>query len=161
MAELSVLTPIEYLKGVGPARADLLKQELGVFTFGDLLRHYPFRYIDRTHFHRIAEIRPEMEAAQVIGRLIHLEEIGERRSRRLVGQFVDDTGQVELVWFQSIAWLKKPYGRGGLCYVWEAVTIQRPIVHYPSGNGAIYPCNLNEYGRIYGFIGKRQLATSI
>ncbi|HLW49551.1 MAG TPA: ATP-dependent DNA helicase RecG [Sphingobacteriaceae bacterium] len=107
MAELSVLTPIEYLKGVGPARADLLKQELGVFTFGDLLRHYPFRYIDRTHFHRIAEIRPEMEAAQVIGRLIHLEEIGERRSRRLVGQFVDDTGQVELVWFQSIAWLKK------------------------------------------------------
>ena len=107
MAELSVLTPIEYLKGVGPARAELLKQELSVFTFGDLLRHYPFRYIDRTHFHRIAEVQPEMEAVQIIGRLTHLEEVGERRSRRLVGQFVDETGQVELVWFQSIAWLKK------------------------------------------------------
>lgn len=107
MAELSVLTPIVYLKGVGPARADLLKQELGIQTFGDLLRHYPFRYIDRTHFHRISEVRPDMEAAQIIGRLTHLEEVGERRSRRLVGQFVDDTGQVELVWFQSIAWLRK------------------------------------------------------
>ncbi len=107
MAELSTITPIEYLKGVGPARADLLKQELGIFTFGDLLRHYPFRYIDRTQFHRLSEVRPEMDAAQVIGRLVHLEELGERKGRRLVGQFVDDTGQVELVWFQSIPWLKK------------------------------------------------------
>lgn len=106
VAELQIITPIGYLKGVGPARAELLKDELGIEVFGDLLRHYPFRYIDRTRFHRIGEIRPEMDAAQVIGRLVRLEVIGERRSRRLVGLFRDDTGEVELVWFQQINWLR-------------------------------------------------------
>ncbi|HZH54917.1 MAG TPA: ATP-dependent DNA helicase RecG [Sphingobacteriaceae bacterium] len=107
MAELSSITPIEYLKGVGPARADLLRKELEIHTFGDLLLHYPFRYIDRTALHRIAQLYPTMEAAQVIGRLVQLEEVGERRSRRLVGRFRDDSGEVELVWFQSVTWLKK------------------------------------------------------
>ncbi|MEC3880805.1 ATP-dependent DNA helicase RecG [Parapedobacter sp. 10938] len=101
------ITPIEYLKGVGPARAEVLKEELGIRTFGDLLRHYPFRYIDRTQFHKIKQLHPEMAAAQVVGRLVHVEERGERRGKRLVGHFRDDTGTMELVWFQSIGWLKK------------------------------------------------------
>lgn len=107
MAPLSTITPIEYLKGVGPARAVVLKEELNIHTFGDLLKHYPFRYIDRTQFHKINQLQPEMTAAQVIGRLVHIEELGERRGRRLVGHFRDDTGTMELVWFQSIGWLKK------------------------------------------------------
>lgn len=107
MAALSTITPIEYLKGVGPTRADVLKNELGIHTFGDLLRHYPFRYIDRTQFHKINQLHVDMPAAQVVGRLVSLEEVGEKRKRRLVGQFRDDTGTVELVWFQSIGWLKK------------------------------------------------------
>ena len=107
MAQLSTITPIEYLKGVGPARAAVLKDELGIQTFGDLLRHYPFRYIDRTQFHKIEQLHSDMAAAQVIGRLLHIEEVGERRGRRLVGHFRDDTGTMELVWFQSIGWLKK------------------------------------------------------
>ncbi|WP_257666521.1 ATP-dependent DNA helicase RecG [Parapedobacter tibetensis] len=107
MAPLSTITPIEYLKGVGPSRAEVLKAELGIHTFGDLLRHYPFRYIDRTQFHKIRQLHPDMPAAQVIGRLVHVEEIGERKGKRLVGHFKDDTGTMELVWFQSIGWLKK------------------------------------------------------
>lgn len=112
MAELSSITPIEYLKGVGPARADLLRKELDIHTLGDLLLHYPFRYIDRTEFHRIDQLQPTMEAAQVIGRLVQLEEMGEKRARRLIGRFRDDSGEVELVWFQSITWLKKSLNVG-------------------------------------------------
>ena len=107
MANLSVITPIEYLKGVGPQKADVLKKELQIFTIGDLLSYYPFRYIDRTQFHKIRQLHPDMIGAQVLGRLISMQEIGEKRARRLVGQFRDDTGSVELVWFQSITWLKK------------------------------------------------------
>ena len=107
MANLSVITPIEYLKGVGPQKADVLKKELKIFTIGDLLAHYPFRYIDRTQFHKIRQLHPDMIGAQVLGRLISLQEVGEKRTRRLVGQFRDDTGSIELVWFQSITWLKK------------------------------------------------------
>ncbi|MGK6352052.1 ATP-dependent DNA helicase RecG [Parapedobacter sp. DT-150] len=107
MAPFSTITPIEYLKGVGPSRAEVLKSELGIHTFGDLLRHYPFRYIDRTQYHKIQQLHPDMPAAQVIGRLVHLEEAGERKGKRLIGHFKDDTGMMELVWFQSITWLKK------------------------------------------------------
>lgn len=107
MADLSLITPIEYLKGVGPQKADILKKELQVFTIGDLLEYYPFRYIDRTQFHKINKLRPDMIGAQVLGRLVGIQEVGEKRGRRLVGQFKDDTGSVELVWFQSLPWLKK------------------------------------------------------
>lgn len=107
MANLSLITPIEYLKGVGPQKADILKKELQVFTIGDLLEYYPFRYIDRTQFHKIHKLHPDMIGAQVLGRLVGLQEVGEKRGRRLVGQFRDDTGSIELVWFQSIPWLKK------------------------------------------------------
>lgn len=116
MAPLSTITPIEYLKGVGPSRAEVLKSELGIHTFGDLLKHYPFRYIDRTQFHKIQQIHPDMPAAQVIGRLVHVEELGERKGKRLVGHFKDDTGTMELVWFQRIGWLKKTL-QAGTAYI--------------------------------------------
>ncbi|GHE46616.1 ATP-dependent DNA helicase RecG [Sphingobacterium griseoflavum] len=107
MADLSAITPIAYLKGVGPQKADVLKLELQLFTIGDLLQHYPFRYIDRTKFHKIKEVHADMVGAQIIGRLISLQEMGEKRGKRLVAQFRDDTASMELVWFQSIPWLKK------------------------------------------------------
>lgn len=107
MAVLSLISPIEYLKGVGPQKADVLKQELKIFTIGDLLQHYPFRYIDRTQFHKIGQVQPDQVAVQIIGRLTSLHELGEKRAKRLVGQFRDDTGSMELVWFQSIPWLRK------------------------------------------------------
>ncbi|HWK99667.1 MAG TPA: OB-fold nucleic acid binding domain-containing protein, partial [Parapedobacter sp.] len=143
MAPLSTITPIEYLKGVGPARAVVLKEELNIHTFGDLLRHYPFRYIDRTRFHKINQLQPEMTAAQVIGRLVHIEELGERRGKRLIGHFRDDTGTMELVWFQSIGWLKKSLqvGAAYICYGKPTVfNNQLSITHpemevYKPGNG--------------------------
>jgi ATP-dependent DNA helicase RecG len=100
-------TPIEYLKGVGLSRADVLKKELGLATFQDLLQHYPYKYIDRTRFYKIREIEPDMPYVQVIARLTHKELLGEKHTKRLVIQAQDDTGVMELVWFQGIRWMEK------------------------------------------------------
>ena len=99
--------PIEYLKGVGPLRADLLKKELQLFTFGDLLHHYPFRHIDRTRVQLIAQISPAMDHVQVRGILMSMEIVGEKRARRLVAQLRDGSGILELTWFQGISWVEK------------------------------------------------------
>lgn len=98
---------IEYLKGVGPQRAEALKKELGIFTCRDLLYHLPFRYIDRTKFHAIRDIHNEGEQVQIRGILRRLETLGEGRARRLVGSIRDETGMMELVWFQAVQWLEK------------------------------------------------------
>lgn len=98
---------IEFLKGVGPHRAEVLKKELGIFTCRDLLFHFPFRYVDRTKFHRIRDIHTEGEQVQIRGILRRLETLGEGRARRLVGSVRDETGMMELVWFQSVQWLEK------------------------------------------------------
>ncbi len=100
-------TPIEYLKGVGLSRADVLKKELGLATFEDLLRHFPYKYIDRTRFYKIRDIEPELPYVQVIARLTHKELLGEKHTKRLVIQAQDDTGVMELVWFQGIRWMEK------------------------------------------------------
>ena len=102
-------TPIEYLKGVGPTKGDLLKTELGIFTFRDLLFHFPFRYIDKTRFHKIRDAQ-ENESVQLKGVLRRLESVGNGRKRRLVGTFRDDTGVIELVWFKGVFWLEKKSG---------------------------------------------------
>jgi len=104
---LTLDSGIEYLKGVGPQRADVLKKELGIFTCRDLLLHFPFRYIDRTKFHQIREVKNEGEQVQLRGILRRLETLGEGRAKRLVGTLRDDTGPIELVWFQSIQWVEK------------------------------------------------------
>jgi len=98
---------IEFLKGVGPHRADTLKTELGIFTCRDLLFHFPFRYIDRTKFHSIRELHHEGETVQLRGTLRRLETLGEGRAKRLVGTLRDETGILELVWFRSVQWLEK------------------------------------------------------
>ncbi|HLX93371.1 MAG TPA: ATP-dependent DNA helicase RecG [Puia sp.] len=100
-------TPIEYLKGVGPARADLLKKELGIFLFKDLLEHYPLRHIDKTIITPISQIGADTDYVQVSGQLINLSVVGHNRSKRLVGSLKDGSGELELVWFNSIAWIQK------------------------------------------------------
>jgi ATP-dependent DNA helicase RecG len=116
MANLSLITPIEYLKGVGPQKADVLKKELQVFTIGDLLQHYPFRYIDRTKFYKIREIDTDLPGVQLLARITNLQELGEKRGKRLVAQVKDETGIMELVWFQSIPWIRKSL-KVGAAYV--------------------------------------------
>jgi len=100
-------TPIEYLKGVGTARADVLKKELAVKTFENLLQHFPFRHIDRTRFYKIKDIQQDLPYVQVIARLTHKELLGEKHTKRLVAQVQDETGIMELVWFQGIKWAEK------------------------------------------------------
>lgn len=100
-------TPVEYLKGVGPQRAALLNKELSVFTFGDLLQHYPFRYEDRTRFYKIAELTEEMPAVQLAIKVTGKEIVGGGKKRRLVAYAQDETGTIELVWFQGIRWIQE------------------------------------------------------
>ena len=100
-------SPIEYLKGVGPFRGDLLKKELGIHTFKDLLEHYPFRHIDKTRVDSINSLKPGDEFVQVAGRLKHFEILGEKRGRRLVAYLEDEGGEIELLWFQGINWIEK------------------------------------------------------
>ena len=99
-------TPIDYLKGVGPLRADLLKKELRIFTYGDLLMHYPFRYIDKSKIHNIAELTPDSTSIQLKGKIIKFEDRGQKRAKRLIAHFKDDTGIIELVWFKAIRWVR-------------------------------------------------------
>ncbi|MGV3763673.1 ATP-dependent DNA helicase RecG [Parapedobacter sp.] len=146
MAPLSTITPIEYLKGVGPARAEVLKEELGIHTFGDLLKHYPFRYIDRTEFHKIKQLHPDMAAAQVIGRLVHVEELGERRGKRLIGHFRDDTGTLELVWFQSIGWLKKALQVGAAYIVYGKPNVFNNQLSMTHPEMEVYKANSPQQG---------------
>jgi len=100
-------TPIEYLRGVGIARAEVLKKELGIVNFADLLRHFPYKYIDRTRFYKVAEANPELPHVQIIVRLKSKEIVGEKHTKRLIAQAYDDTGVIELAWFQGIKWVEK------------------------------------------------------
>ncbi|MDQ1141266.1 ATP-dependent DNA helicase RecG [Pedobacter agri] len=99
-------TPIEFIKGVGPSRADVLKKDLSLFTFQDMLAHYPFRYIDRTKYFKINQIHPDSQYIQIIGRVISKKVIGDKRTKRIVAVFKDETGIMELVWFQSLKWVE-------------------------------------------------------
>jgi ATP-dependent DNA helicase RecG len=106
MAASFLETPIEYLKGVGPERGKLLRNELNITCFGDLLSYFPFRYVDRTKFHKTTELDADMPYVQLRGRIISMEVVGKNRAQRMVANFKDDSGIIELVWFQGIKWLK-------------------------------------------------------
>ena len=103
-----LLTPIEYLKGVGPSRGELLRKELGIHKYVDLINFYPNRYIDRTRYYKINELQNNVAEVQIIGKIINVKtvEFGKGR-KRLVATFVDDTGQMELVWFQGHKWVRE------------------------------------------------------
>ncbi len=100
-------TPIAYLKGVGPNRADVLKAELGIETYRDLLHLFPNRYLDRTSYYKINQLQPSGADVQVVGKIIHLKMVEQKRGKRLVATFVDETGQMELVWFRGHKWIKE------------------------------------------------------
>lgn len=101
-------TPIEYLKGVGPQRGELLRKELGIHKYEDLLNIYPNRYIDRTRYYKINELQNSAAEVQIIGKIVHLKtvEFGKNK-KRLVATFVDETGEIELVWFQGHKWIRE------------------------------------------------------
>ena len=100
-------TSIEYLKGVGPKKSEVLKKELKIFNFQDLLYFYPYRYIDRSKFYSVSEISSDLPYIQIVGHFTSLEEIGAKHSKRLVAKFRDNTGIIELVWFKGAKWIKQ------------------------------------------------------
>lgn len=99
-------TSITYLNGVGPSRAKLLEEELGIKTYGDLVDHFPFRYVDKTQFHKIGDVNSDMEPVQIKGQFVRIREIGVGRKSRLSAVLEDETGQIELVWFKGAKWIK-------------------------------------------------------
>jgi ATP-dependent DNA helicase RecG len=123
MAGTFLETPIEYLKGVGPERGKLLRNELNITCFGDLLSYFPFRYVDRTKFHKTNELDADMPYVQLRGRIISMEVLGKNRAQRMVANFKDDSGIIELVWFQGIKWLKNALKAGT-----EYVVFGKPTV---------------------------------
>ena len=124
-------SPIEYLNGVSTFKGDLLKKELSIFTFRDLLEHYPFRHVDKTKLDKISDLTPGNEYAQVAGKITKIDIIGEGRAKRLTAKLQDETGEMELVWFQGISWIQK------------AITVGHQYL---------------VFGRLGFFIGKPQIA---
>ncbi len=118
-------TPIEYLKGVGPERAKLLKTEYEILSFGDLLRWYPYRYVDRTRFYKTNEITGDLPYVQLRGQILHLgSPPGTSKFKRMTAQLVDSAGSVELVWFAGLKWLQGKYKPGS-----EYVVFGKPTVY--------------------------------
>ncbi|MHA4893624.1 ATP-dependent DNA helicase RecG [Pedobacter sp. PWIIR3] len=108
----SLDTGIEFLKGVGPKRAEILQKDLGIFTCEQLLSHYPFRYIDRTRFYKVNELSADLPYVQILGRITSKEQVGEKQKKRIVARFTDETGSLELVWFQSLKWVDEHILKG-------------------------------------------------
>ena len=106
-------TSIEFLKGVGPKRGDLLKSELGIYTCDDLLNYYPFRYIDRSSFHPSNHLNADMPYAQLKGKIIGVKLVGSPRQQRLTAKFEDKYGSIDLVWFQGARYIKPTLEEGG------------------------------------------------
>jgi ATP-dependent DNA helicase RecG len=92
---------------VGPRRAELLAKELNIRTFGDLLQYYPFRYIDRSKFLKIAEIDSDLIYVQLKGKIVSMETAGQMRASRLIATLQDESGTIDLIWFQGIKWIKE------------------------------------------------------
>lgn len=100
-------TPIDYLKGVGPNRADLLRRELGIHTYQDLINFFPNRYIDKTRYYKISELQQNTAEVQITGKIVHLRTVDQKKGSRLVADFIDETGKIELVWFRGQKWIRE------------------------------------------------------
>ena len=99
-------TDIQYVPGIGPKRASILNTELDIFTLEDLLRYYPYRYVDRSRLYYVHEVEGSMPYVQLKGKITAFETFGEGRKRRLVAHFTDGTGFIDLVCFKEFALLK-------------------------------------------------------
>lgn len=128
---MNLNNPLTYIKGISNARAGLLSAELGLLRLHDLLHFFPYRYIDRTQFHKIGHLVNNNADIQVIGKVISLQEVAQKRGKRLVAKFKDETGIMELVWFKGHKWIK------------DSVKLNVPYVVYGK---------LNEYNRNFSIV---------
>ena len=100
-------TPVTYLKGVGPNRSEILHSELGIVTYQDLINLFPNRYIDKTRYYKINELQRGNADVQLIGKIIHIKTVEQKKGSRLVATFKDATGEMELVWFRGQKWIRE------------------------------------------------------
>ena len=134
IATSSILSnPVEYLKGVGPLRGDMLKKELLIFTFKDLLEHFPLRHIDKTEVKLIRDITYQTDFIQVAGKLTAFHITGTGRGRRLVGELQDSSGVLELTWFQGVSWISRSLevGREYLVFGKSGFFLGKPQITHP------------------------------
>ena len=119
------LTPVEFLKGIGPRRAMVLKNDLGIFTAGDLLTFYTLRYVDKSRFYTVAQLRQTLDVdVQVVGRLGRVEEVKQGvRVVRMTATLSDGTGVMQLVWFKGFSWIKKNLKEGEEYVVYGRVSM--------------------------------------
>lgn len=101
-----------YLPGVGPKKAEILRKEAGISSYEDLLFYFPYKYIDRSRFYKVAEITGNMPYIQLKGRILYYDTVGEGRTRRLVAKFTDGTGTIDLVWFKGLNYVTDKYKTG-------------------------------------------------
>lgn len=118
---------VQYIKGIGPNRAKLLKKELGIASAYDLLRHFPSHYVDRSSIYRIADLQGDMPAVQLKGRFVSMTVAGEGAKKRLVGLFSDGTGVIEVLWFRSVSAIRKAYHVGA-----EYILFGKPTFFEPT-----------------------------
>jgi len=131
---LNANTPIEFLKGIGPKRAEALAEDLGIRTCGDLLFHLPFRYEDRTRFHRVAECVPGPVQVQLRGTIHKVNEVKQKRGSRLEAEFTDEHGdKLPLVWFKGVQWVARNLPVGKPCVLWGRVS------DYKGGRNMAHP----------------------
>ncbi|MBP8904445.1 MAG: ATP-dependent DNA helicase RecG [Paludibacteraceae bacterium] len=107
---------IKFLPGVGPKKAELFNKELSIFTVEDLLRHYPYKYVDRSRFYKIRELKADMAFVQIRGQFLRFEKIGEGKKQRLSAMFSDGENTIELVWFRGVRFVIDKY-KPGIDYV--------------------------------------------
>ena len=100
-------TPIVYLKGVGPNRAETLQSELGIHTYQDLINLFPNRYIDKTQYYKISQLQRTSSDVQIVGKIVNIKTVDQKKGKRLVAKFIDDTGEMELVWFRGQKWIRE------------------------------------------------------
>lgn len=122
-------TNITYLAGVGPKRAELLNKELNIYTYRDLLYFFPYKYIDRTRFYKIAELDPDLPFVQVRGKIKGYYNEGHGAGKRLAADFQDETGTIKLVWFKGGKWITGSFSPGAELIVFGKPGVFNGIVN--------------------------------
>jgi len=142
MSEDILHTDIKFLPGVGPKKAEILNEELGVYTFWDLINHFPYRHIDRSKFYKIKDLQASVANIQLKGKITSFKTEGQKYKTRLVARFEDDTGSIELLWFQGAKWIKDSLKQGKEYIIFGKPTvfngkinIAHPEVDEPEANG--------------------------
>ncbi len=124
-------TDIKFLPGVGPKRAEILNEEIGVYTFWDLLNYFPFRHIDRSKFYKIKDLNAEVATVQLKGKITSFRTEGQKYKSRLIARFEDETGTIELLWFQRVKWIRENLKTGKEYIVFGKPTLFNGKINMP------------------------------